>query len=204
MPNRVRVLEIPESDRVVLERRVRDRGAPAREVQRARIVLLSSQGLTGPQIAERVGCTEPTVVLWRPRFTEEGLVGLEDRARRPAPRTTVTDEVRDEILRATLTRPPAELGIASRTGRAGCSPSGYVGRGRGSRMTRLAGCGASSGSSPKQNDHPRLKTVALRDTRRSRGLVTIQVFPLQRVCAGGDPILGRRVNIKSGRLICVI
>jgi hypothetical protein len=55
MPNRVRVLEIPESDRVVLERRVQDRGALARVVQRARIVLLSSQGLTGPQIAERVG-----------------------------------------------------------------------------------------------------------------------------------------------------
>jgi transposase len=85
MPNRVRVLEIPESDRVVLERRVRDRGAPARDVQRARIVLLSSQGLTGPQIAKRVGCTEPTVVLWRRRFTEEGLGGLEDRARKPPP-----------------------------------------------------------------------------------------------------------------------
>ncbi|MBV8992363.1 MAG: helix-turn-helix domain-containing protein, partial [Pseudonocardiales bacterium] len=111
MPNRVRVVEIPESDRAVLERRVRDRGAPAREVQRARIVLLSTQGLTGPQIAERVGCTEPTVVLWRRRFAEEGLVGLEDRARTPPPRTTVTDEVRDEILTVTLTRPPAELGI---------------------------------------------------------------------------------------------
>ena len=67
--------------------------------------------LTGPQIAERVGCTEPTVVLWRRRFAEEGLVDLENRARKPPPRTTVTDAVRDEILTATLTRPPAELGI---------------------------------------------------------------------------------------------
>jgi hypothetical protein len=65
MPNRVRILEVPETDRVVLERRIRDRGALARDVQRARIVLLSAQGLAGPQIAERVGCTEPTVVLWR-------------------------------------------------------------------------------------------------------------------------------------------
>jgi transposase len=111
MPNRVRILEISGSDRAVLERRVRDRGAPARDVQRARIVLLSTQGLTGPQIAERVGCTEPTVVLWRGRFAKEGLAGLEDRVRTPPPRPTVTDEVRDEILTATLTRPPAELGI---------------------------------------------------------------------------------------------
>jgi transposase len=74
-------------------------------------VLLSTQGLTGPEIAERVGCTEPTVVLWRRRFAEEGLVGLDDRTRTPPPATTVTDEVRDEILSVTLSRPPAELGI---------------------------------------------------------------------------------------------
>ena len=111
MPNRVRILEVSGSDRVVLERRVRDRGAPARDVQRARIVLLSTQGLTGPEVAERVGCTEPTVVLWRRRFAEEGLTGLDDRSRRPPPPTTVTDEVRDEILTVTLTPPPAQLGI---------------------------------------------------------------------------------------------
>ena len=111
MPNRVRVVEVSESDRAVLERRVRDRGAPARDVQRARIVLLSAQGLTGPEIAERVGCTEPTVVLWRHRFAVEGLAGLGDRPRTPPPRTTVTEQVRDEILTVTLTPPPEELGI---------------------------------------------------------------------------------------------
>ena len=83
----------------------------ARDVQRARIVLLSAQGLTGPEIADRVGCTEPTVVLWRRRFAEEGLAGLDDRPPRPPPPTTVTEEVRDEILSVTLSRPPAELGI---------------------------------------------------------------------------------------------
>jgi transposase len=111
MPNRVRIVEVSASDRAILERRVRDRGAPARDVMRARIVLLSSQGLTGPQIAERVGCTEPTVVLWRNRFAAEGLAGLDERPRQPPPRTVVTDAVRDEILTATLTKPPEELGI---------------------------------------------------------------------------------------------
>jgi transposase len=109
MLNRVRILEVPESDRAVLERRIRDRGALARDVQRARIVLLSAQGLTGPQIAEQWGARN------RPwccgRFAEHGLTGLEDRPRKPPPRTTLTDEVRDEILTATRTRPPAELGI---------------------------------------------------------------------------------------------
>jgi len=62
MPNRVRVVTVPAADRVKLERRARDRAAEARVAERARIVLLAADGLTGPQIAERVGCTEPTVV----------------------------------------------------------------------------------------------------------------------------------------------
>jgi len=45
-----------------LQRRVKDRSAPARVAERARIVLLSAEGKTGPQIAAAVGCTEPTVV----------------------------------------------------------------------------------------------------------------------------------------------
>jgi len=56
MPNRVRVLTVPGADRVRLEQRARDRGVEARVVERARIVLLAAEGLTGPQIAERVGC----------------------------------------------------------------------------------------------------------------------------------------------------
>ena len=94
-----------------MERRLADRGGLARDVMRARIVLLSTQGLTGPQIAERVGCSEPTVVLWRRRYANEGLAGLEERARKPPPATVVTDAVRDEILTMTLTPPPPELGI---------------------------------------------------------------------------------------------
>jgi Homeodomain-like domain-containing protein len=68
MPNRVRVLAIREGDRAKLERRARDRSAPGRGRERARIVLLSADGLTGPQIADRVGCTEPTVVKWRSQY----------------------------------------------------------------------------------------------------------------------------------------
>src|SRR5437763_12601228 len=64
MPNRVRILTVPDFDRAELERRARAKGAPARVVERARIVLLAADGLTGPQIAERAGCTEPTVVKW--------------------------------------------------------------------------------------------------------------------------------------------
>jgi hypothetical protein len=46
MPNRVRVLTVPDADRAELERRARDRGAPARVAERARIVMLAAEGLT--------------------------------------------------------------------------------------------------------------------------------------------------------------
>ncbi|MGZ4435630.1 MAG: helix-turn-helix domain-containing protein, partial [Trebonia sp.] len=69
---------IPEADRRELERRVRDKGAPARVVERARIVLLAVDEVPGKEIAAVVGCAEGTVVTWRGRYAEHGLAGLED------------------------------------------------------------------------------------------------------------------------------
>jgi transposase len=109
MPNRVRILTVPDPDRVKLERRAGDRSAPARVAERARIVLLSAEGLTGPQIARRVGCTEPTVIKWRRQYAEAGLAGLEDAPRPGGPRRVLTDEVVAEILAATVTPPPGAL-----------------------------------------------------------------------------------------------
>ncbi len=109
MPNRVRILTVPDSDRVKLERMARDRGGPARVAERARIVLLAAEGLTGPQIAERVGCSEPTVVKWRRQYAEAGLAGLADAPRPGGPKTVLTDAVIAEILSATVTPPPQAL-----------------------------------------------------------------------------------------------
>ncbi len=87
MSNRVRVVSVAENDRRVLARRVRARGASAREVERARIVVLASDGLPGKEFAARVGCSEPTVVLWRSRYAEHGLTGLADAPRSGNPPT---------------------------------------------------------------------------------------------------------------------
>src|SRR5260370_32816285 len=106
MPNRVRVVTVADADRVKLERRARDRGAPARVAERARIVLLAADGLTGPQIAGRVGCTEPTVVKWRRQYAEGGVAGLEDAPRPGGPRPVLTDAAIAEILSATVNPPP--------------------------------------------------------------------------------------------------
>jgi transposase len=115
MPNRVRVLAVPDADRAELERRARSKGAQARVVERARIILLAADGLTGAQIAERAGCTEPTVVKWRRQYAERGLAGLEDAARPGGPKTVLTSEVVSQILAATVTPPPESLRAAGVT-----------------------------------------------------------------------------------------
>ena len=43
----MRTVEIPEVDRRELQRRSRSKGAPARVVERARIVLLAAEGMPG-------------------------------------------------------------------------------------------------------------------------------------------------------------
>ena len=93
MAAHVRTVEIPDADRRELRRRARSKGAPARVVERARIVLLAGEGLPGKQIAARVGCAEPTVVTWRRRYAESGLAGLEDLPR-PGKPAQLPEELR--------------------------------------------------------------------------------------------------------------
>ena len=109
MAAHVRVVEVPEADRRELERRVGDKGAPAREVERARIVLLAAEGVPGKQIAAMVGCAEPTVVTWRGRYAESGLAALEDLPR-PGKPAQLPEALRDRVLQLTLTEPPDQFG----------------------------------------------------------------------------------------------
>jgi transposase len=109
MAAHVRTVELPEADRRELRRRARSKGAPAREVERARIVLLAADGVPGKQIAARVGCAEPTVVTWRRRYAERGLAGLEDLPR-PGTPSPLPEALRDRVLELTLTEPPTRFG----------------------------------------------------------------------------------------------
>ena len=52
-----------------------------RDVKRARIVLLAAQGRSTRSIAKEVGVEPRIVSVWRNRFAEEGLDGLEERRR---------------------------------------------------------------------------------------------------------------------------
>jgi transposase len=124
-------LAVRDGERAELERRARSKAEPARVAQRARIVLLSEQGLTGPQIAERVGCTEPTVVLWRRRYAVAGLGGLDDAPRPGGPVRVMTREVAAQILADTVTPPPESLRAQGVTHWSARRLAGWLARHRG-------------------------------------------------------------------------
>src|SRR3954463_4251794 len=109
MAAHARTVDIPEADRRELQRRARSKGAPARIVERARIVLLAGDGVPGKQIAARVGYAEPTVVTWRRRYAEHGLAGREDLPWPGSP-SPLPDALRDRVLELTLTEPPTQYG----------------------------------------------------------------------------------------------
>ncbi|WP_245847715.1 IS630 family transposase, partial [Dietzia natronolimnaea] len=76
-------------------------------VQRARIVLLASEGRRNAEIAELAGASRPKVNLWRDRYEERGIAGLVDEKRSGRPRTL--DHA--AIVTATLMPPPKSLGV---------------------------------------------------------------------------------------------
>ena len=70
----------------ILENIANSRTAPYRKVQRARLVLLATEGMTNTAIAQEVELQRSMVVQWRQRFIGERLAGLEERPRSGKPR----------------------------------------------------------------------------------------------------------------------
>jgi len=107
MSIRVAPLVLREADRPRLEGWVRASAVRSGLARRARIVLLAAEGLGNTAIAEKVGVSRPTVLLWRGRYEVGGVAALEDldRPGRP-PRVEQA-----EVVVATLQEPPARLGV---------------------------------------------------------------------------------------------
>ena len=80
------VINLTEQERAELEARSREYTSPYRDVVRAKIVLLASQGLGNDRIAARLDMPRQIVSKWRQRFYSQRLSGLEEQSRggRPA------------------------------------------------------------------------------------------------------------------------
>ena len=110
----------------MLERLIRSHTAPHRDVQRAMVLLMASDGFANTRIASEVGVAPMTVKAWRDRFAEGGLKDFSSvrpgRGRKPS----IPPERVEEIVRLTLHETPAgETHWSCRTmaARAGVSPA---------------------------------------------------------------------------------
>ena len=113
-------LPLRDGDQAILEKGVRSSATTAGAAQRARIVLLASQGVANALISELVGVSRPTVNLWRGRYLEHGLEGLVDIPRPGRPK--VVDDA--AIITATPRPSPEASGGDSLVESAAGCPSG--------------------------------------------------------------------------------
>lgn len=104
---RVAPLVLRDGDLERVSALMRSRSVRAGIAQRARIILLASEGESNTRIAELVGVTRQTVITWRARYKEVGMDGLVDEARSGRPRTID----HRKIVSETLMPPPKKLGV---------------------------------------------------------------------------------------------
>lgn len=115
------VIELNDQEREQLHSIDRSRSLPHSLVRRARIILLSADGLSNSEIALRCGVSKPTVSFWRGRFREQGLAGLHDELRSGRPRTH-DDEAVAKLIHKVLHSTPKQAthwsvrSVASETG----------------------------------------------------------------------------------------
>ena len=119
-------LLLTDEQRSVLEKLIRSRTAPHRDVLRARALLMAADGFANTRIASEVQVSPATVAAWRERFSDDGLKNFSavrsGRGRKPS---IPAGEV-EEIVRLTLQEtPPGETHWSCRTmaARAGVSPA---------------------------------------------------------------------------------
>jgi transposase len=102
----LQVRELTDDEREQIRRWSQSRTTAARQVERARIIQLASEGWRVPALAEHLRVAEKVVRLWLKRFNAEGLAGLEDRPRSGRPATYTPEQI-GEVIATALTHPQA-------------------------------------------------------------------------------------------------
>ena len=104
----IKLRTLTAEEKAAIAKLTRSRTAAAREVERARIILLASKGKRVPAIAQELELTEITVRTWLKRFNNEGLDGLADLPRSGRPATYSAEQVAEVITTALID--PQQLG----------------------------------------------------------------------------------------------
>ena len=82
---------------------------------RARMILLSHDGLSNTAIADKLGVSQATVGKWRQRFLADRLTGLQDDLRPGRPRSRSDEEIATLIQTTLRTKPEAHTQWSCRT-----------------------------------------------------------------------------------------
>lgn len=98
-------IELGAEQRTELEKLVRSRRTPQAVALRARIVLMTADGMLPGMIGSQLGVSQPTIRKWRARFLEQGLPGLRSEPRPGRPRSLDDQRVADLLNQVLLTRP---------------------------------------------------------------------------------------------------
>jgi len=101
-------IELSDEQRTELEKVVRSRRTPQAVAVRARIVLMTADGILPGAIGEQLGVSQPTIRKWRARYAEQGLAGLRSEPRPGRPRTLDDQRVADLLNQALQTRPAVD------------------------------------------------------------------------------------------------
>ena len=101
------LVELTEDQKKTLQQWARGRSLPARQVERARVILLAAAGKQDLEIAAEIGISNQKAARWRKRFLKMGLAGLEKDAPRPGRTPTITAAKVQEVVRRTTQEKPS-------------------------------------------------------------------------------------------------
>src|SRR5277367_1313715 len=99
-------VELTDDQKRILQQWARGRSLPARQVERARVVLLAAAGKQDLEIAAEVGISNQKAARWRKRFLEMGLAGLEKDAPRPGRTPSIPKTTIDRVIELTTQEKP--------------------------------------------------------------------------------------------------
>ena len=102
------LVEVSAADRARLEAIVADRNSPQKHVWRARIILLTADGLGTGGIMRQTGTSKPCIWRWQERFMAEGVEGLLRDKTRPSRIPPLSQSTIDRVIALTAREPPHE------------------------------------------------------------------------------------------------
>lgn len=100
-------IKLRKNERTKLERLMRTQSGSAALARRARLILMSADGVAFNEIRTRLGCDVRYVQRWRERFAVDRIAGLQglERGRRAK---TIDAKLEAKVLHYTVSRRPAD------------------------------------------------------------------------------------------------